>query len=129
MILTVPNGTGSLPLNAKWRERFIENSEPERPRLRDTPWRQGINFQSPDQDHLLCEFIDGTHDYVIEGTLGTIPYFVIASWSAPCRLMRATAIGRITVWRVLQSSPRRLTHDGFSSKQYAELMKRVNLKS
>ena len=64
-------------------ERFMENSEPERPRLRDTPWRQGINFQSPDQDHLLCEFIDGTHDYVIEGTLGTIPYFVIASWSAP----------------------------------------------
>ena len=64
-------------------ERFMENSEPERPRLRDTPWRQGINFQSPDQDHLLCEFIDGTHDYFIEGTLGTIPYFVIASWSAP----------------------------------------------
>ena len=63
-------------------ERFMENSEPERPRLRDTPWRQGINFQSPDQDHLLCEFIDGTHDYVIEGSLGTIPYFVIASWSA-----------------------------------------------
>ena len=64
-------------------ERFMENSEPERPRLRDTPWRQGINFQSPDQDHLLCEVIDGTHDYFIEGTLGTIPYFVIASWSAP----------------------------------------------
>ena len=64
-------------------ERFMENSEPERPRLRDTPWRQAINFQSPDQDHLLCEFIDGTHDYVIEGSLGTIPYFVIASWSAP----------------------------------------------
>ena len=38
-------------------ERFMENSEPERPRLRDTPWRQGINFQSPDQDHLLCEFM------------------------------------------------------------------------
>lgn len=64
-------------------ERFLENNEPERPRLRDTPWRQGINFQSPDQDHLLCEFIDGTNDYFIEGTLGTIPYFVIASWSAP----------------------------------------------
>ena len=64
-------------------ERFMENCEPGRPRLRDTPWRQGINFQSPDQDHLLCEFIDGSYDYIIEGTLGTIPYFVIASWSAP----------------------------------------------
>src|SRR5438874_537948 len=30
-------------------ERFMENCEPERPRLRDAPWRQGINFQSPDQ--------------------------------------------------------------------------------
>lgn len=64
-------------------ERFMENCEPERPRLRDAPWRQGINFQSPDQDHLLCEFVDGAHDYVIEGAFGTIPYFVIASWSAP----------------------------------------------
>jgi hypothetical protein len=64
-------------------ERFIENTEPERPRLRDTPWRQGINFQSPDQDHLLAEFVDGQHDYRITGNRGTIPYFVIASWSAP----------------------------------------------
>ncbi len=64
-------------------ERFMENCEPARPRLRATPWRQGINFQSPDQDHLLAEFVDGRHDYVIEGTCGTIAYFVIASWSAP----------------------------------------------
>ena len=39
-------------------ERYMENAEPDRPRLRDAPWRQGINFQSPDQDHLLSEFID-----------------------------------------------------------------------
>jgi|TARA_R100000501_G_scaffold17919_1_gene34985 hypothetical protein len=64
-------------------ERFVENCEPERPRLRDTPWRQGINFQSPDQDHLLAEFVDGQHDYRITGNRGTIPYFVIASWRAP----------------------------------------------
>ena len=31
-------------------ERFVETCEPERPRLRDAPWRQGINFQSPDQE-------------------------------------------------------------------------------
>jgi hypothetical protein len=63
-------------------ERFVENCEPERPRLRDTPWRQSINFQSPDQDHLLAEFVDGRHSYVIRGTRGTVPYFVMASWSA-----------------------------------------------
>ncbi|MBS0255302.1 MAG: hypothetical protein JSS36_08865 [Proteobacteria bacterium] len=64
-------------------ERFAENCEPERPRLRDTPWRQSINFQSPDQDHLLAEFVDGAHDYVIRGNRGGLPYFVIASWRAP----------------------------------------------
>jgi hypothetical protein len=63
-------------------ERFVENCEPERPRLRDAPWRQSINFQSPDQDHLLAEFVDGTQSYVIRGNRGTAPYFVMASWSA-----------------------------------------------
>jgi len=63
-------------------ERFMENCEPERPRLRDAPWRQGINFQSPDQDHLLAEFVDGRHAYRISGNRGTAPYFVMASWSA-----------------------------------------------
>ena len=64
-------------------ERFLENCEPERPRLRDAPWRQSINFQNPDQDHFLSEFIDGSHDYIIRGNRGTLPYFVIAVWSAP----------------------------------------------
>lgn len=64
-------------------ERFLENCEPERPRLRDTPWRQSINFQSPDQDHFLAEFVDGRHDYWITGNRGTIPYFVLAAWTAP----------------------------------------------
>lgn len=63
-------------------ERFLENCEPDRPRLRDAPWRQSINFQSPDQDHLLAEFVDGSHDYRIIGNRGTIPYFVMATWRA-----------------------------------------------
>lgn len=63
-------------------ERYMENCEPERPRLRDAPWRQGINFQSPDQDHLLAEFVDGRHSYCISGNRGTLPYFVIAAWNA-----------------------------------------------
>ena len=42
--------------------RYVENSEPERPRLIEVPWRHAINFQSPDQDHLIAEFFDGVHD-------------------------------------------------------------------
>lgn len=64
-------------------ERFVENCEPERPRLRDAPWRQSINVQNPDQDHLLAEFVDGSHSYRVRGNRGTLPYFVMASWSAP----------------------------------------------
>ncbi|HEY1492006.1 MAG TPA: hypothetical protein VGF35_05225, partial [Steroidobacteraceae bacterium] len=63
-------------------ERFVENCEPQRPRLRDAPWHQSINFQSPDQDHLLAEFVDGSHAYRIRGNRGGAPYFVMASWSA-----------------------------------------------
>jgi hypothetical protein len=63
-------------------ERFVENCEPDRPRLRDVPWRQSINVQCPDQDHLLAEFPDGSHEYRIRGERGTAPYFVIAAWSA-----------------------------------------------
>ncbi len=64
-------------------ERFVENCEPERPRLRDAPWRQSINVQNPDQDHFLSEFVDGSHDYIIRGNRGTLPYFVMAVWTAP----------------------------------------------
>jgi len=63
-------------------ERFVENCEPDRPRLRDAPWRQSINVQCPDQDHLLSEFVDGSHEYRIHGHRGTVPYFVMAAWSA-----------------------------------------------
>ena len=63
-------------------ERFSENCEPDRPRLRDAPWRNSINFQSPDQDHFLAEFENGLHDYVIRGNRGGLPYFVIAAWRA-----------------------------------------------
>jgi hypothetical protein len=64
-------------------ERFVENCEPERPRLRDAPWRGSINVQNPDQDHFMCEFDSGNHEYRIRGTRGTLPYFVMAVWSAP----------------------------------------------
>ena len=63
-------------------ERFVENCEPDRPRLRDAPWRQSINVQCPDQDHLLAEFVDASCEYRIHGQRGTLPYFVIAAWSA-----------------------------------------------
>jgi hypothetical protein len=61
-------------------ERFVENCEPDRPRLRDATWRQSINFQNPDQDHLLTEFVDGRHEYRITGQRGTVPYFVLGAW-------------------------------------------------
>jgi len=63
-------------------ERLIENAEPTRPRLRDMVWRQSINFQTVDQDHLMCQF-DEARDYRIVGTPGTIPYFVLALCTAP----------------------------------------------
>ena len=64
-------------------ERMVENCEPDRPRLRDAPWRQSINVQSPDQDHQMCEFVDGEHEYRIRGNRGTVPYFIMATWTAP----------------------------------------------
>jgi hypothetical protein len=45
-------------------------------------WRQSINFQTVDQDHLMCQF-DEARDYRITGTRGTIPYFVMAVLTAP----------------------------------------------
>ncbi|WP_114955095.1 DUF1214 domain-containing protein [Sphingosinicella terrae] len=58
-------------------ERFVENCEADRPRLRDVCWRQSINVQSPDQDHLLYEFDPPPSEYRISGRLGTNPYFVL----------------------------------------------------
>jgi hypothetical protein len=63
-------------------ERLIENAEPTRPRLRDMVWRQSINVQTVDQDHLMCQF-DEARDYRIIGKRGTIPYFVLALLAAP----------------------------------------------
>ncbi|MBS0474238.1 MAG: DUF1214 domain-containing protein [Proteobacteria bacterium] len=63
-------------------ERLIENAEPTRPRLRDMVWRQSINVQTVDQDHLMCQF-DTARDYRITGTRGTIPYFVMALCTCP----------------------------------------------
>lgn len=63
-------------------ERLVENAEPSRPRLRDTPWRQSINVQTVDQDHLMCQF-DKPRDYRITGIRGTIPYFVMATLASP----------------------------------------------
>ena len=64
-------------------ERFVENCEPDNPRLRDAPWRSSINVQNPDQDHFLCELVNGEHDYRITGNRGTLPYFVMAAWTSP----------------------------------------------
>ncbi|WP_428333345.1 DUF1214 domain-containing protein [Novosphingobium sp.] len=63
-------------------ERLIENAEPTRPRLRDMVWRQSINVQTVDQDHLMCQF-DEARDYRITGTRGTMPYFVMAVLTCP----------------------------------------------
>lgn len=63
-------------------ERLLENAEPTRPRLRDMVWRQSINVQTVDQDHLMCQF-DEARDYLITGTRGTIPYFVMALCTCP----------------------------------------------
>ncbi len=63
-------------------ERFVENSEPQNPRLRDTPFRCSINAQTPDQDHLLSEWYEPGHCYRIWGNRGTLPYFVMAAWKA-----------------------------------------------
>ncbi len=63
-------------------ERLLENAEPTRPRLRDMVWRQSINLQTVDQDHLMCQF-DEARDYRITGTRGTIPYFVLAVLTCP----------------------------------------------
>lgn len=54
-------------------ERFVENTEPYRPRVLTPPWRVSIAIQNPDQDHPLIE-IDGAHDYRITGTRGTVSY-------------------------------------------------------
>lgn len=64
-------------------ERYLENAEPGRPRLRITPWRTSINMQSPDQDHLLCELPEPVGHYRITGQRGTVPYFIIAAMAAP----------------------------------------------
>jgi hypothetical protein len=63
-------------------ERLLENYEPTRPRLRDMVWRQSINVQSPDQDHLMCQF-DEARDYRITGARAGAPYFVLAALRAP----------------------------------------------
>ncbi|AZI35027.1 hypothetical protein NT2_03_00680 [Caenibius tardaugens NBRC 16725] len=63
-------------------ERFVENSEPDHPRLRDTPFRCSINAQTPDQDHLLSEWYEPGHSYRVWGNRGTLPYFVMAAWKA-----------------------------------------------
>ena len=63
-------------------ERLLENAEPTRPRLRDMVWRQSINLQTVDQDHLMCQF-DEARDYRITGHRGSIPYFVLAVLTCP----------------------------------------------
>jgi len=63
-------------------ERFMENSERNRPRLIISTWRTSINVTNPDQDHLLAELYP-ENDYIISGNRGTTPYFIIATWTWP----------------------------------------------
>lgn len=60
-------------------EHYVECSEPTRPRFHEMTWRQSINFTSPLQDYIFADFVDGSADYLIEGNLGTVPYFVLAA--------------------------------------------------
>lgn len=63
-------------------ERFVENSEPDSPRLRDVPFRSYINAQHPGQDHLLSEWYEPGYEYRMWGNRGTVAYFVIGVWKA-----------------------------------------------
>ncbi|KFG90305.1 hypothetical protein BV98_001507 [Sphingobium herbicidovorans NBRC 16415] len=63
-------------------ERFVENSEPDHPRLRDIPFRSSMSATSPDQDHLLSEWYEPGYEYRVWGNRGTIAYFVMAAWKA-----------------------------------------------
>lgn len=63
-------------------ERFVENCEPDHPRLRDTPFRCTINAQTPDQDHLLSEWFEPGHEYRVWGNRGTVAYFIMGVWKA-----------------------------------------------
>lgn len=63
-------------------ERFVENSEPAHPRLRDTPFRCSVNAQTPDQDHLLSEWYEPGYEYRVWGNRGTVDYFVMGAWKA-----------------------------------------------
>jgi hypothetical protein len=74
-------------------ERFVENSEPYRPRLRDTPWRCTVAIQSPDQDHPLIE-IDGNLEYRIRGRRNTISYasFLALASSIPADVGARSAV-------------------------------------
>lgn len=107
-------------------ERYVECSEPTRPRFRDMTWRQSINFTSPLQDHLFADLVDGSADYVIEGNRGTLPYFVIASlkFDAPVDFAARdwAALGpeglkqfdpaMVTTQGAIQSSQIRFDHNG-----------------
>ncbi|WP_176594580.1 DUF1214 domain-containing protein [Sphingobium sp. EM0848] len=98
-------------------ERLIENAEPTRPRLRDMVWRQSINFQTVDQDHLMCQF-DEARDYRITGTRGTIPYFVMAVLTAPApEYPGARDWAPLGVEGLTQFDPSNLKTTGFLASQ------------
>lgn len=102
-------------------ERLIENAEPTRPRLRDMVWRQSINVQTVDQDHLMCQF-DEARDYRITGTRGTIPYFVMAVLSAPATDdVGARDWAREGVEGLKQFDPSNLKTTGFLASQQIEV--------
>ena len=98
-------------------ERLIENAEPTRPRLRDMVWRQSINVQTVDQDHLMCQF-DEARDYRIIGTRGTIPYFIFAILTAPAPDdLGARDWAQLGVEGLKQFDPSNLKTTGFLGSQ------------
>lgn len=102
-------------------ERLIENAEPTRPRLRDMVWRQSINVQTVDQDHLMCQF-DEARDYRITGTRGTIPYFVMAVLTAPATDdVGARDWAREGAEGLKQFDPSNLKTTGFLASQQVEV--------
>jgi hypothetical protein len=102
-------------------ERLIENAEPTRPRLRDMVWRQSINVQTVDQDHLMCQ-LDAGIDYRITGTPGTIPYFVMAVLTAPAPdTPGAQDWAPQGVAGLAQFDPSNLTTGGFLASQQIPL--------
>lgn len=97
-------------------ERFVENSEPDNPQLRDVPYRTSVNATHPGQDHLLSEWFEPGYEYRLWGNRGTIGYFVLAVWKgAQDRNVGATNWAELGPESLKTFDPAMLTTTGFLS--------------